>query len=353
MASRITSGVEAMKLLNSGALQQVPPEVLEKVRNQVSLGCEEILDCGARIRPLRVRDRQVGWVRGVHLSEKKILHRWLSDSGEFLIEMLLLGSSFTREELMDFTAIEIRSLARLISKMQEYDLSLYPYLNAFSTTLMSEKLWHAKGTTLSSYTNKIVELPNGNKMKILTPPDHAQIWSTLCTYREGNKLKIESNMNALMVTRAFVGSKATSQISDELRKAGQRLRPDIIDPWQKVVKPQFSYYKDDGWAHGGGDSWEDLKRELEGIEKFDKHEQLMAAFEKQQREAAEAENRRIEDLVRKYHKDEPIWEEAPVVLSEAEVHAQTLKIKHNRAKLKPDVPHDDPTARDRMRRYDH
>lgn len=349
---RITSGVEAMKLLNAGVFQQVPLEIVDKVKTQVSRACEEILECGARIRPLRVNDKQIGWVRGVHLSERRILHRWLSDPLEFLTEVLLLGTSFTRAQIEEMTSIEIRSLARLLARMQEYELSVYPYMSAYSTTLSSEKLWHSRGTTLSSYSDKMIQLPNGGVMKILAPPDHANIWATLCTYREENKVKIESNLNALMITRAFVGSRATTHLSEELRRASQSLRPDLQEPWQKIVKP-VREYKEDGWAHGGGDSIEELMKEMHGIDSFDKHEQLMAAFEKQQREAAEKEKDRIEDLVRKYHKDEPVWEDSmPVILSDAEVRHQEQELKKNRKVLNPIVPYESQTPQERIRRFD-
>lgn len=352
--ARITSGVEAMKLISQGVYQQVPTETLEKVRTYVSMACEEIVDCGARIRPLRVDNKQIGWVRGIHLSEKKVLHRWLSDPTDLLMETLLLGTTLTREQITDLSSLEVRSLALLLNRMQEYDLSVYPYLNAFSTTMTSEKLWHSKGRTLSSYSNRRVELPNGASIKILAPPDHASIWATMCTYREDNKLRVENTMNALMITRAFVGSKATHSLTEELRKVSLSLKPDNIEPWQKVVRPESSMVKDDGWAHGGGDTVEDLLREMKGIESNDKHEQLMAKFEAQQRAEAEAEKKRIEDLLRKYHKDEDIWEESvPVILTNEEVRARELELKRSRSMVKPIVPHDDDNPRDKMRRFDH
>lgn len=83
----ITRGVDLMRQLNEGSLEQAPSEYLQKTREEVTSAIEELLDVGARIRPLQVEGKRVGWVRGIHLSERKALKRWLYDEME-LVEQL-------------------------------------------------------------------------------------------------------------------------------------------------------------------------------------------------------------------------------------------------------------------------
>jgi hypothetical protein len=73
-----------MRQLNDGRLEPVPSEVLAKSREEISTAIEELLDVGARIRPLFIGDRQTGWVRGVHLSERKALKRWVYNEIDFV-----------------------------------------------------------------------------------------------------------------------------------------------------------------------------------------------------------------------------------------------------------------------------
>jgi len=53
---------------------------------------------------------------------------------------------------------EIRSLTEVIRQMSNYDVSLFPYLNAYVTTQSSETLWYGKGERLASFENKIITL---------------------------------------------------------------------------------------------------------------------------------------------------------------------------------------------------
>jgi hypothetical protein len=91
----ITHGASLMQRLNDGTLQQAPSAFLKKTREDVSEAIEELLDIGARIRPLRVAGERVGWVRGVHTSERRALKRWLTDDVEFIEHLILLGTTLS------------------------------------------------------------------------------------------------------------------------------------------------------------------------------------------------------------------------------------------------------------------
>ena len=83
-----TQGLELIERLNDGRTQVAPSEFLQTTRDEVSAALEELIEVGARIRPLLVGKRRVGWVRGIHLTERRALRRWVSDEVEF-VEILL------------------------------------------------------------------------------------------------------------------------------------------------------------------------------------------------------------------------------------------------------------------------
>jgi hypothetical protein len=87
-----TQGVELMQRLNDGSLEQAPSAFLLKTREDISTNAEELLEVGARIRPLLVGDRQIGWVRGVHPSERKVLKRWIFDENALIKKLLQVGT---------------------------------------------------------------------------------------------------------------------------------------------------------------------------------------------------------------------------------------------------------------------
>ena len=59
---------------------------------------------------------------------------------------------------------EIRSLIEVVRQMSDYDLSLYPYLQAYVTTASSEAMWYGKGENLVSFESKSITMPDGKKM---------------------------------------------------------------------------------------------------------------------------------------------------------------------------------------------
>jgi hypothetical protein len=310
------SGVDLMKRINDGLIQKAPTEYIQQVRAKITESCEELIDFGARIRPLVVDKKQVGWVRGVHYAERKVLERWAPLPNDFIYHTLRLATSFTPEELENFSAVEIHYLAAVVQRMSEYDMSLYPYLSAFVTTMSSENLWHGKGTLLSSFENKKVTLPDGHTMEIMKPPDHTRLWATLCTYREQAKKRLDENFNAVLIVRPWAG-KSVDPISSELKAMSRQLQTDSFEPWQNIIKVESSVDVNDGWAHSD-DTREGIVRELKGMLNNDRHEQLIATFEKQQREAAEERQNKLNKMVE--DRGGPgIFEEHTEVITEQEV----------------------------------
>jgi len=211
-----TFGSQLMNQLNEGSIARAPTAFVEEVKSKVTAACEEILDVGARIRPLYVGPKQVGWVRGVHLSERRVLQRWIYDDLDMVEQILLLGTSFGKEQIAELSSPELRSISRVVAEMTESDSKLYPYLRAFCTTTASEQLWFGLGTTLTAYRNRVVELPDGGSMRLLTSPEHARMWAALCNYREHAKRRLDANLNALMTVRPHVG-KGADAFSNDLK----------------------------------------------------------------------------------------------------------------------------------------
>lgn len=342
---KFTEGTELMNQIFSGGMQKTTPEVIRVVRLHVSEACEELLDIGARIRPLMVGDTRVGWVRGLHVTERKLLSRWYTGT-EFIENTLLLATSLTREELNHCTGREVFQLAKLVKEMTEFDLSLAPYISAFSTTSTSEYLWYGKGLALTSFENKVIEMPDGTKVKILSPSHHAKLWATLCSYRESNKTKIEGMMNAAMIVRPWAGKNVDPFVS-ELRVASRNLLPDAIEPWEAVVSVRTPMDVDDGWGHPD-DTKEGLIRELHGMLSHDKHEQVMDAFMRQQIAAAEAERERIEKLQKKRGGPGVSQKEGVVVLTPAEVRKREAALKKGGPVRETEIS---PTADERIKHY--
>jgi hypothetical protein len=54
-----------MQQLHDGRIEQLPSAYLAETRESVTTAIEELIEVGARIRPLYVGTEQMGWVRGV------------------------------------------------------------------------------------------------------------------------------------------------------------------------------------------------------------------------------------------------------------------------------------------------
>jgi hypothetical protein len=326
------SGVDLMRQINDGLLKKAPTEYVERVRGEITEACEELLEIGARIRPLMAGKRQVGWVRGLHPAERKMLNRWLIRQDDIVSNVLSLTTSFSPEEVESFTSTEIRSLLNVIRQMTEYDVSLFPYLAAFVTTMSSENLWHGKGTQLSAFENRVISLPDGKQIRILTPPDHARLWASLCTYREQAKKRLDENFNALLIIRPWVGKNA-DPIGAELRALARTLATNAVEPWQNIIQVKSDVDVNDGWAHPG-DSFEDLKREMDGFIQGDRHERLMEKFEQQMRDEAEARKQKLNAVVQ-LRGGPGITDEIVAILTDAQVREREKNLRKGRPVIQP------------------
>src|SRR5271163_1034536 len=292
-----SQGMDLMRAINEGTMKPAPAKDVEKIKGEITEACEELIEIGARIRPLMVDGVQVGWVRGVHIQERKMMRRWIRDPNDFVALTLQHATSFSKEEIEAMQTDEIRSLVELVKQMTDYDMSLYPYLNAYATTQSSETLWYGKGDQLAAFEHKIIEMPDGKKMTLVAPPDHARLWATLCAYREQAKHRLEDNTNALFIVRPWAGKHA-DPIAGELQNVAKQLQTGSDYMWQQIVRVQKVVDKNDGWGHPG-DSLEDLQRELKGMMEGDKHEKVMEAWSKQMIAESEERQKTIEEARKK------------------------------------------------------
>jgi len=290
----LPTGKEMLDRIQSGEYKPAPTEYLDAVRKQVSENIEELLEMGARIRPLMNGDRQIGWVRGVHPSERKQLKRWIKNPDDFILNMILLGTSFSAPEVEMMSSVEVYELIEIIRKMTDYDMSLSPYISAFSCTQMSETLWFSKGVKLTNYENRTITMPDGKRIQIANPPDQVRTWASLCTYREQAKKRLDENWNAVLIVRPQVGKGAEPVVAD-LKRVARTLETDSMDPWARIVKNEEKK-TDDGWAHGGGSSMEELLREMNAMIRGDKHERVMDAWGVQMEAEEEKRLKKIDEV---------------------------------------------------------
>jgi len=348
----ITRGAELMQRLNDGTLQQAPSAFLSKTREDVSTAIEELLEVGARIRPLLVAGIRTGWVRGVHPAERKTLKRWLTDDVELIEHLILLGTTLSIEEIRAMSMIEMRSLSRVIREMTESDLRLYPFISAFVTTNTSEQMWYSQGSSLASFRDKVITLPDGKALRITVPCDQARLWSTLCNYRVQAKQRLEASQNAVLIIRPWVGKGANTLVAD-LKTIGRSLQTDTLDPWKEAVQTRADRNFDDGWAHSEDESVEGLQRELKGMLNDDRHERLIARFDAQERAKAEKRQRDIDERISK-RGGKGFFEQAapgaPMTQEDVDNRSRTLKL--GRPKLGPTASPDSQSSLvDRLAKY--
>jgi hypothetical protein len=350
-ALNLPSGVDLMMRINDGLAVKAPTEYVQKIKAEVTDACDELLDFGARIRPLIVDKTQIGWVRGFHGSERRILNRWVYSSNDYIAKSLAITTTLTTEEIEDLTALEIKNLVELVRNMTDYDFSLYPYLSAFSTTSASENLWNGKGGQIASFENRKVEMPDGKVMTIMAPSDHARLWSTLCVYREQAKRRLDANFNAVLIIRPWAG-KSVDPLNAELKGIARQLRSDSMEAWENLITVEDKRNLDDGWAHPDNlDTREGMLKELHGMLNNDKHEQLMGEFYRKQVEEAEAQKRQIEESVNR-RGGIGINEETIVVETEEAVLQRERDLKQGRVNIPVNRDTEKSTnPRDRMNRY--
>jgi hypothetical protein len=289
-------GAELARKLGEGVLRKAPAQHVQAVRRAVTEACGELIQVGARIRPLSIDGVPTGWVRGFHDTERRMLVRWLPDRREFVFRCLLLSTTLGEEAISALSSLEVTRLVKLVMAMGDRDASLYPYLSAFSTTKESEFLWHSNGD-YSSFRGLSVLLPDGKSMTVLCPSDHARLWASLCTYREQAKARLDDTWNAVLVMRAWAG-RSVDGLVGELRTATKQLHVDALEPWENIVAAPPDKALDDGWAHlENMETKEGMLKELHGMLSNDRHERLMQEFERQQLAAAERHKQQIEGLI--------------------------------------------------------
>lgn len=290
-----TLGMELMNKINSGEINQASSSRIKEIRSNVSGAIAELLEHGARVRPLTLSGKHIGWIRGIHVSERRNLCRLFTDQSERALQAILLATTFSYDEVADLDSVEFRELIKLILGASDADMSLYPYMPAFVTTSSSEILWSAHGTKLTSYSSKSIQLLGQKEMQVISPPDIAHVWAMLATYREDAKQKLSHAYNAATIAQAMIGRGAQT-LFNNLNKYGKQLATDIDDPWKALVKRELLDIDfNDGWAHAGADDSADgLVRELASMQSIDRHEQVMQRFYEDAENRAKRKNEEAE-----------------------------------------------------------
>lgn len=324
-----TAGVAMLEQINDGRIQQEGTAEIKKARDTISVEIEELLEVGARIRPLYVGKERIGWVRGVHLSERKQLKRYVHDHIELLTHVVLLGTSISKEYMRSLSAVELRGLLRVVTEMTNSDLRLYPFMSPFVTTSTSEQLWHAHGRELTAVRKRKIEMPDEATITLLSAPDQARLWATLCTYRESAKVRLDASMNSLMILRPWAG-KGADGLAAELKHTAKSLLPDAIEPWTEAVETKRAINLDDGWAHGEDDSRDGIMRELHGMMNNDRHEQIIAKMEAQARAKLEEQTKNIEAKIQE-RGGPGFIEQKRQVLTEAQMRERIAEMQKDQA----------------------
>ena len=295
-----TIGTELMNQLAQGELAKASPETINKVRDEVVPALAELIDYGFRARPLILQGSPVGFIRGIHPQERRQLYRWFTEAADRVFHLLSLATTLSPDALNSLDGYEAQKLLRMVDQLTDADLSLYPYIGAFSTTSTSEVLWFGRGASASTWTDRATTLPDGSVFRLLAPPDHARLWVGVASLRERAKKRLDDNYNSAMITRALTG-KGADRLYAALKKNQQALAPDLPDAWMQVVRVDLEGVDfGDGWGHSHqDDSVQGILREAQGMDRMDKHEKFMEAFYTQQMETAK---RREEEMERHFQR---------------------------------------------------
>ena len=290
-----TGGTELLQELMNGDTAPRSSKAAEALRGKVTPALHELLDQGARVRPLLLNGKHQGFVRGLHGSERRLIYNWYPDPGMRILQIVAHGTTLIDDEIESLNGTEIQNLIRQINAITESDFSLYPYVSAFASTSASELLWYGRGAACASWSRNRIEIPGGWSFNLLAPPEHARLWAGVAALRERSKRRLDDTFNAAMITRALVG-KGADKLYQSLKQTQKALQADAIGPWTDLVPPDLADVNlKDGWGHAlADDSREGVMRELSGMEGEDKHEKVMAAFYQQQMEAARAQQAGIE-----------------------------------------------------------
>lgn len=290
MAAERGRGIDLINQAVSNSDTDLPPE-LEEIRANTIISVGESLYYGARPRPLLRDGSPVGYARGLRQAEKYWLNNMFPSPVDRTVEMVLLATTLTREQVYAMSAIELKRVLQLIHHETRSDSRLLGWVYPYSTTIASEKLWCCKMAPPAH-----VELPHGT-MPTKGVSDLYLHWAFMANLREETKVSLRETMNAAMIVRSHIG-KAAQQLSNELNSMQAKLKSNIAQPWlESGSKLLQNVDFDDGWGHSHQDqSLDGLMREYWGMVNEDKHEQFMnLLLEKQQKDLV-AERERIRSL---------------------------------------------------------
>ena len=335
--SQIPAGVDLMNQINIGELKFKQSNVALEVKDNVSTAMVEILTLGARVRPLKLDGRRVGWIRPLAYSERKLLDQMIENEEERVLLTLLHCTTLTEDELVGLDIYELNSILHRLYGANVADMSLFPYISAFCTTQASQSIWCSRHDHI--YDRKVIILPDGKTLKLLTTPDHISLWSSLSTIRMNSISRLEESLNFGTLIKAQVGKGAEKYIKELVRSLNE-FQVDSIDPWTEVVdyvklsadRPHF----DDGYGHSHEDNTvQGLLREMEGMIHGDKHEALMQQFYDKQINEAKIKEKELQIRVQKRRKELEELEDdgRMVVITDVEVKRRERAIKEKSQNL--------------------
>lgn len=324
-----SQGADLMNQINSGELVTRSSEVAEEVKEKVSEALDEIITSGARIRPLFLDSKRIGWVRPLFYAERKVLDRLSVSPTERTYLMLKHCTSLSDSALNNLDGREIQQVLKIIGKMNLADYSLYPFIQAFTSTQTSYNLWYIRDNALLC--RKTLELPTGESLKVMAVNDHIKLWVSLSEMRFNSIQKLEQALALSAIVKAQIGQKAERYVQD-LSRVLNSFKTDSLDPWMDTVdfvKVDKKINYNDGFGHSHeDDSVSGLLREIKGMMEGDKHEQLMASFYNHQISEAKAQQAEVSRLIEERQKQlESMEDETLVVLTDAEVNKRVLEIK--------------------------
>lgn len=330
MSSRGGLGSDMMSDINSGKLALKSSAYAEGVKAKVTQAMTEVVTFGARVRPLMVGGKRIGWARALSYNEKGQLDIWYPSEMERIEQTLRFATTLTQAEIDSLDMVELNSVLKYILRLNLAELSLFPYISAFVSTQASYNLWASGKNILNA---REIHLPDGTSLRQLAAPDHLLLWSALCSMRETTISRLEDAQNAGTIIRGFVGTGADNY-NNTIAKALVSLRSEAIDPWLDVIN--FMSVKelqvfDDGYGHSHQDnSVEGMMREMTGMTQGDKHEDLMKAFHDTQIRAEEEKQKQLEALIARRKKLDEVDDSTYIVRTEREVFRKEAEIKQNR-----------------------
>lgn len=329
--NQMPSGVDLMNQISVGELKFKQSNVALEVKENVTVAMVEILTLGARVRPLKLNGKRVGWIRPLAYSERKLLDRMIESEEERILLTLTHCTTLTESEIESLDIYELNSILHRLYAANIADMSLFPYISAFCTTQASQNIWCSRHDHI--YDRNTLILPDGKTLKLLTTPDHISLWSSLSTIRANSISRLEESLNFGTLIKAQVGKGAEKYIK-ELIKSLSEFQVDSIDPWTEIVdfvklsadQPHF----EDGFGHSHEDNTvQGLLREMEGMIHGDKHETLMQQFYDRQMFEAQQKEQALQVKIQKRRKElEELEDDGRlVVVTDAEVKRREKAIK--------------------------